>query len=88
MQYYYWTNAGFKAAGNLEAIFQGTNYIGHVDESDTQLVNSTGRNIAWYAHNNLGTYKFSMSWANLLTSTEATGIRMVWVLGTSRPTIC
>lgn len=55
--YYHWMNAGFKAAGNLEFVFPGTNYIGHDGEVGLWPKDSLGRNLNFYEQNNFGTYK-------------------------------
>lgn len=54
---YHWVNAGFKAAGDLEFVFPGTNYIGHVGETNTWPLDSVGRKISLYRHNDFGSYK-------------------------------
>jgi tetratricopeptide (TPR) repeat protein len=56
-EYYHWVNAGFKAGSGLEFIFPGTQHIGHGGEFDTWPVDSSGRNISFYANNNFGSYK-------------------------------
>jgi tetratricopeptide (TPR) repeat protein len=56
-EFYHWINAGFKAEGDLEFVFPGTNYIGHGGESNTWPNDSVGRNISFYANNNFGSYK-------------------------------
>jgi tetratricopeptide (TPR) repeat protein len=54
---YHWINAGFRAPGNLEFIFPGTHYIGHLGEFDTWPLDSLGRKISFYEHNNFGSMK-------------------------------
>ena len=54
--YYHWTNAAAKAAGNLEFLYPGTNYVGHGGEVGS-WPDENGRNIAFYEQNNFGTYK-------------------------------
>ena len=54
---YHWINAGFRAPGNLEFIFPGTHYIGHMGEYDTWPLDSAGRKISFYEHNNFGSMK-------------------------------
>ncbi len=54
---YHWTNAGFHAPGNLEFIFPGSHYIGHRGEYDSWPVDSAGRKISFYEHNNFGSMK-------------------------------
>jgi len=56
-EFYHWINAGFKAEGNLEFVFAGTNYIGHGGESNTWPYDSVGRKISFYENNNFGSYK-------------------------------
>lgn len=56
--YYTWMNTGIKAAGNLELIYPGTNYIGHAGEVATWPIDpSNGRNLAFYEQNDFGSYK-------------------------------
>lgn len=56
--YYHWLNGGFKADGNLEFIFPGTRYIGHVGEYANWPVNeNNGKKISFYESNNFGGYK-------------------------------
>jgi tetratricopeptide (TPR) repeat protein len=54
---YHWINAGFRAPGNLEFIFPGSHYIGHMGEYDTWPLDSAGRKISFYEHNNFGSMK-------------------------------
>jgi tetratricopeptide (TPR) repeat protein len=54
---YHWINAGFHAPGNLEFVFPGTHYIGHQGEYDTWPLDSAGRKISFYEHNNFGSMK-------------------------------
>ena len=56
-EYYHWINAGFKADGNLEFIFPGTHQIGHGGKGDTWPLDSMGRKISFYRHNDFGGYK-------------------------------
>ena len=56
-EFYHWINAGFKADGDLEFIFPGTHYIGHGGKGDTWPVDSIGRKISFYRHNDFGSYK-------------------------------
>ncbi len=56
-EFYHWLNAGFRAPGNLEFVFPGTHYIGHQGEYDTWPLDSLGRKISFYEHNNFGGYK-------------------------------
>ena len=56
--YYSWMNAGIKAAGNLELVYPGTNYIGHGGEVFPWPINSdNGKNLAFYEQNDFGSYK-------------------------------
>jgi lipopolysaccharide biosynthesis regulator YciM len=55
--YYHWMNAGFKAKGNLEFNFEGSNYIGHGGELFSWKKDSAGREINFYEKNNFGSYK-------------------------------
>jgi len=56
--YYSWMNAGIKAAGNLEFIYPGTNYLGHEGEyADWKINKTNGKNISFYEQNNFGGYK-------------------------------
>jgi predicted Zn-dependent protease len=51
-------NTGIKAAGNLELIYPGTNYIGHGGELFPWPINpEDGRNLAFYEQNDFGPYK-------------------------------
>ena len=56
-EFYHWINAGFRAPGNLEFIYPGSNYIGHTGEYDTWPLDSLGRKISFYEHNNFGSMK-------------------------------
>jgi tetratricopeptide (TPR) repeat protein len=56
--YYTWMNAGIKAAGNLELIYPGTNYIGHGGELFPWPIDArNGKNLAFYEQNDFGPYK-------------------------------
>ncbi len=56
--YYTWMNTGIKAAGNLEFIYPGTNYLGHDGEHNDWPINKLiGRNLRFYENNNFGGYK-------------------------------
>jgi tetratricopeptide (TPR) repeat protein len=51
-------NTGIKAAGNLEFIYPGTRYIGHVGEyADWKINKENGKDISFYEQNNFGEYK-------------------------------
>lgn len=54
---YQWMNAGFRAAGDLEFTFPGTNFIGHGGELDKWPINNDGKQINFYEKNNFGSYK-------------------------------
>jgi len=49
--YYQWMNAAYKADGNIEFCFPGTNYIGHEGELHSFPYDQQGRNLAWYENN-------------------------------------
>ncbi|MEQ8302511.1 MAG: DUF5107 domain-containing protein [Cyclobacteriaceae bacterium] len=56
--YYTWMNAGIKAAGNLQFIYPGNNYIGHNGEyADWTINKSNSKDISFYENNNFGQYK-------------------------------
>jgi len=56
--YYTWMNAGIKAGGNLQFIYQGTNYLGHEGEYNSWSVNhENGKDISFYNNNNFGESK-------------------------------
>lgn len=56
--YYHWMNVGIKAAGNLEFIYDGKNYLGHEGEiGDWPINQQNGKRVSFYAQNNFGTYK-------------------------------
>ncbi len=56
--YYTWMNTGIKAAGNLELIYPGTNYIGHGGELFPWPMHpENGKNLAFYEQNDFGPYK-------------------------------
>ena len=56
--YYTWMNTGIKAAGNLQFIYPGKNYLGHEGEfSDWPINQQNGRDISFYNNNNFGGYK-------------------------------
>lgn len=50
--YYQWMNAGYKAAGNIQFCYPGTNYIGHGGELHSFPLDEQGRDISWYEKNN------------------------------------
>jgi tetratricopeptide (TPR) repeat protein len=56
--YYSWMNTGIKAAGNLQFIYPGKNYLGHEGEySDWPINKQNGKDISFYNNNNFGGYK-------------------------------
>jgi len=56
--YYTWMNTGIKASGDLEFIYPGTKYIGHVGEyADWKINKENGKDISFYEQNNFGEYK-------------------------------
>ncbi len=56
--YYSWMNVGIKAAGNLQFIYPGKNFLGHEGEYGDWPVNKkNGKDISWYNNNNFGGYK-------------------------------
>ncbi len=56
--YYTWMNTGIKAAGNLEFVYPGKNYLGHDGEhSDWPINQHNGRDLRFYENNNFDGYK-------------------------------
>jgi lipopolysaccharide biosynthesis regulator YciM len=56
--YYTWMNTGIKAAGNLQFIYPGKNYLGHDGEYNSWPVNKeNGKDLSFYNNNNFGGYK-------------------------------
>jgi tetratricopeptide (TPR) repeat protein len=55
--YYHWMNGGFRAEGDLEFCFPGTNYIGHEGELHTWPIDEKGRDLSFYKNNDFGSYK-------------------------------
>ncbi|MEO8473838.1 MAG: DUF5107 domain-containing protein [Chryseolinea sp.] len=55
--YYNWTNTGFKTIGNLEYVFPGTHFIGHVGEFETFPTDTIGRNLSYYDKGTFGSFK-------------------------------
>ena len=56
--YYHWMNVGIKAAGNLEFVYDGRNYLGHDGEiGDWPINTQNGKKVSFYEQNNFGTYK-------------------------------
>lgn len=56
--YYTWMNTGIKAAGNLQFIYPGKNYLGHDGEYNSWPINKeNGKDLSFYNNNNFGGYK-------------------------------
>ncbi|MFV8327541.1 DUF5107 domain-containing protein [Flavobacterium sp. ZS1P14] len=56
--YYTWMNTGIKAAGNLQFIYPGKNYLGHDGEYNSWPTNKrNGKDLSFYNNNNFGGYK-------------------------------
>ena len=55
--YYQWTNASVKTAGNLEYVFPGDSYIGHLGEPYGWPVQEEGHEISFYEKNDFGEMK-------------------------------
>ena len=56
--YYTWMNTGIKAAGNLQFIFPGKNYLGHEGEYNYWPINKeNGKDLSFYNNNDFGGYK-------------------------------
>lgn len=56
--YYTWMNTGIKAAGNLQFIYPGKNYLGHDGEYNAWPINKeNGKDLSFYNNNNFGGYK-------------------------------
>lgn len=55
--YYSWMNAGIPVRGNLQFVYPGTSYLGHAGEHAPWPVDTAGRDLSWYEHNNFGGYK-------------------------------
>lgn len=55
--YYQWMNAGYKADGNIEFCYPGTNYIGHGGELHPFPMDEEGRDLSWYEKNDFGNSK-------------------------------
>jgi Tfp pilus assembly protein PilF len=56
--YYTWMNTGIKAAGNLEFVYPGKNYLGHEGEyNDFPINKQNGKDLRFYENNNFGGYK-------------------------------
>ena len=55
--YYNWTNTGVNTLGNLEYVYPGSHFIGHVGEFDTFPTDSVGRNLSYYDKGTFGSFK-------------------------------
>lgn len=55
--YYQWMNAGYKAEGNAQFCYPGTQYIGHGGEAHSFPLDEQGRDISWYRNNNFESSK-------------------------------
>ncbi len=56
--YYSWMNTGIKVKGNLQFIFPGTHYLGHLGEySDWPVNKMNGKDMSYYENNDFGGYK-------------------------------
>jgi predicted Zn-dependent protease len=56
--YYTWMNTGIKAAGNLQFVYPGTNYLGHDGEYNSWPIDKqNGKDLSFYNNNNFGGYK-------------------------------
>ncbi len=55
--YYSWMNVGIPVRGNLQFAYPGTSRLGHAGEHAPWPIDTTGRDLSWYEHNNFGGYK-------------------------------
>jgi hypothetical protein len=56
--YYTWMNTGIKAAGDLQFIYPGKNYLGHNGEHGPWPIDpQTGKDLSYYKNNDFGGYK-------------------------------
>jgi Tfp pilus assembly protein PilF len=55
--YYSWMNVGIPGRGNLQFAYPGTSRLGHAGEHAPWPVDTTGRDLSWYEHNDFGGYK-------------------------------
>ncbi|MBF7090247.1 DUF5107 domain-containing protein [Flavobacterium sp. ALJ2] len=56
--YYTWMNTGIKAAGDLQFIYPGKDYIGHNGENFPWPIDKEkGKDLSFYKNNNFGGYK-------------------------------
>ena len=55
--YYNWSNAAFKAGGNLQLCMPGDRYIGHPGDPHAFPVDPQGRDLSWFSQNAFGADK-------------------------------
>ncbi len=55
--YYNWSNAAFKAGGNLQLCMPGDRYIGHPGDAHAYPVDPEGRDLSWFSQNAFGADK-------------------------------
>ena len=55
--YYNWSNAAFKAGGNLQLCMPGDRYIGHSGDPHAYPVDPQGRDLSWFSQNAFGADK-------------------------------
>ena len=55
--YYNWSNAAFKAGGNLQIQMPGDRYIGHPGDAHAFPVDPQGRDLSWFSQNAFGADK-------------------------------
>jgi tetratricopeptide (TPR) repeat protein len=55
--YYNWSNAAFKAGGNLQLCMPGDRYIGHPGDAHAFPVDPQGRDLSWFSQNAFGDSK-------------------------------
>ena len=52
--YYNWSNAAFRAGGNLQLCMPGDRYIGHGGDPHSFPMDAEGRDLSWYSQNAFG----------------------------------
>ena len=55
--YYNWSNAAFKAGGNLQLCMPGDRYIGHSGDPHSYPEDPQGRDLSWFSQNAFGADK-------------------------------
>lgn len=55
--YYNWSNAAFKAGGNLQLCMPGDRYIGHPGDAHAYPIDPQGRDLSWFSQNAFGADK-------------------------------